>query len=222
MPVNVGVRHSMYVQTKPFYATANHLSSERNQEQPPFLRLPAELRNHIYKHAYGTTVVEANRSFIAHGSEYVIGNDGVIRRCPQPTVRRKMSGLSFVCRQIHQESAPLTDMYSCLEIQGTATFTMLMRLLCPRSSYLRAVREVQLSEDLMSYVLDLYGHFRASPRSAWRGDIDSCGEIFPVLEVIIWSCDNHLSALWRHVELQNREATARFCFCKPNLRLIDA
>lgn len=149
----------------------------------------------------------------------MIGNDGVIRRCSQPRVVHKVPELSLVCRQIHQESAPFSNSYSCLEIQGTATFHILMDLLSRRSNYLHAVRKIQLSEDVMIDILNFY--VLLDPRSngpLWRRDYS---QVFPALEVVVWECDDRSSALGKHKALQDREEAARFCFCKPSLRLID-
>ena len=203
------------------YATANYHSAERNQKRSPFLRLPAELRNQIYGYAYQTATIEANRAFKAREYRYVKGDDGVTRELPQLRVFRKVPGLSLACRQIHQEAAPFSNIYTSLKIEGTAGIATLLSLLSRRRSYLHAVREIQPSEDLMIDILDWYTKYLYSRSIIW---LKSYVEVFPALEVIVWKCNGRRSALGKHRNnLESpifREAAARYCFDNSNLRLI--
>lgn len=96
-----------------------------------------------------------------------------------------------------------------------------MDLFGRRSDYLHAVREIRLSEDVMIHVLNWYvlSQTSRSNGSRWHG---GHSQVFPALEAIVWKCSDCSPALGYHKALPLREAAARFCFCKPSLRLIDA
>ena len=98
-----------------------------------------------------------------------------------------------------------------------------MDLFGRRSDYLHAVREIQLSEDVMVHVLEWYFLSRTfRSRSNGFGWHRDPSQVFPALEVIVWKCSDCSPALGQHIAFPFREAAARFCFSKPSLQLIDA
>lgn len=105
-------------------------STERNSIESPLLRLPAELRNPVYRAALDTAVI-----FVG----YEIARP--------PRLRRKGLYLPRVCRQTRHEIASLVDGYTKLHLEGSwkwARVRSFQSALIRQSQSFSAVRELHL------------------------------------------------------------------------------
>lgn len=174
-----------------WYQLIKVLSSERNQKQSPFLRLPRELRDMVYGFALDTAII------------CLYYEDNVCLP----------SSLIQVCRQIRQEAQPY---YHCITVltPRPKAFDVIHALEFDEpASFLREVRVIELSD---AVARELVWAERLKTLS-FEGVLDSMIGSFPALETIVWPYTVKGECTAGAGELA---AAARDLCIKPDLRVI--
>jgi hypothetical protein len=107
-------------------------STKANQENSPFLRLPAELRNQIYPYVCDTMTVDAPEEY-----EYV----------------RSGFNMRLVCRQMNDEVTNIVEQYFVVQFSDKIDHLKVFNGL-PRSE---AVLEMELHQGLLEHVVEVWG-----------------------------------------------------------------
>lgn len=112
-------------------------STLRNQKKSPLLRIPGELRNNIYEHAYGGMIIRA----FTYDDRYPVFDKQSSTRLPffASDVLNSMT----VCHQVHSEIGIIPVLHSELSFNNIAKMSSKLAGFAPRwCGKLRCVRLV--------------------------------------------------------------------------------
>jgi hypothetical protein len=185
----------------------------RNQQRSPLLRLPAEIRNMIYRYVLDTAIIRIPLASTDGRIDQIYNSYGLL-----PRFLFQTPSILFVARQIHGEASAFLDQYIAVRITleprrllsgGRAVpnnrllwlvnFFAAIRF---RASRFRAVQELEIPQR----VLDLNVRFKFRRLTH---------QILPALETVVWTPGRNLSQ-------QVREETVRYTFDRSGLRIVDS
>jgi hypothetical protein len=179
----------------------NFTSTGRNWAEPPLLRLPAELRNAVYR-------------FVLETADLVADDK------PAMTLQRSDLRLPRVCRQIHDETRALVGMYGTVRLRCTwSSYDVfgVVELLQRPSNRLRlsAVRQLELSPFVAANIQreTLIHHFAIGGAAAGRIDYrEALSQTFQSLEKVVLPRE-------ATTEVTEKESY-RYWFKNPNLEVV--
>lgn len=193
-------------------------STEHNQKESPFLRLPGELRNKIYCFYLNTATFDVKT--------YYVGDIGLSNWSKYLAVTRREMNLALVCRQFYQESQPFLKEYRILKIitaQNFHRFRKVVKILSTHHN-LVAVREVEIVKKTAldmarfyeKYVIggDSFLWFSSKPCYLFS-KIFQNNRLLPALEVVVWP------GTATRVPLEKREAAIRLVFNKSDIQVVS-
>lgn len=170
----------------------------------PFLRLPAELRNNIYKYAFESAVIEMklhhpiDRSLLLTALEY---RYRYRFKSSKRKLVRHISSLSLT-RQVHQESKMYQDTCETLKIEGCSQWIDLLISLGGRS--FDTVRTLVISG---LYARHIKVYVFLGPE--YQAELRRLAALsFPKVEAVVLDSAN-----------DSCEGTFRWVFNKPDLRV---
>lgn len=109
-------------------------STRRNQAESHFLRLPPEIRNNIYEHAFSAATVRTIRNPSGSISRYIVVNGG--------------TSALLVCRQVNLEAARYEYSHTILTFPDTVYFPELVYVV--QKSCSSAVQTLNLTLGMVS------------------------------------------------------------------------
>lgn len=191
------------------------VSSNRNQQRSPLLRLPRELRDMIYRYVLDTAIIRvlpppeyARRK--SWRAVYIGSRDlRFLLRTPS---------ILLVARQIHGEASAFQDQYIAVRLRLEPSpllfpsvsngIFVAIRL---RASRFGAVQELEVPQPALDLNVDVrLSDVQRNPyyRRVTQQDL-------PALETVVWTPGRTLSQ-------QEQEETVRYTFDRSGLRIVDS
>lgn len=192
-------------------------STERNQRKSPFLRLPGELRNKIYRCYLSTATINVET--------YLVGDIHIVSSSwsERTTYTRQENNLPLVCRQVYQESQPFHNNYHTLKViiaKGSKNWLIgEVRYFSARRN-LGTVRKLEFMENT---ALDLVRYYERVLAAGYNLDWTSTSRwlqlngtfLLPALETVVWP------GKASQVPLEKLEAAVRLVFQNSDIQVVS-
>lgn len=196
---------------------------QRNQKESPFLRLPGELRNKIYRYYLNTASIDVKFG----DTIYSIWSKHRFSNWPEHAVlTSRENNLPLACRQIYQESQLFGRYHSLKFITGDHfDFFMTAMYNLSRRRNLGAIREIEVGKitalDMISCYEDSSRRYddwmlwtnQSSPLHLYL-NLPRVTNVFPALKVVVWPCTAS------EMPIEKREVAVRYCFNRSDIQIV--
>ena len=168
------------------------------------VRLPRELRDEIYQYVLETALIEVPEPITLDGGSMVMRHFYA-----RPRFFLQTPDLLLVSRQIREEAREVLNKYVVIEMApmcGGLGFEKFLRGMTDQAARFRQVQQLVIPQDMLQKALDLVKDGQHRVIDHFSGTQN----VFRDLEVVVWPNGG-----------DEREATIRLCFHKPDLQLMD-